>query len=197
LVFLLTPALVVMSFPCAVWCSSSALKANVRRRETARIQLTHVGAMATLQTPRTFVAENPLGSRAWSQPEVAFLCRRPFHWVRSDLCCHGLKGPTGMAMKRPTAFCTNSAELSKTLARACRGDHRHEVTPDSGSTDNCTWPLAAILADAVRPARQQEPAFDDQCFAPSLPKADGFTYWFDAASLKMHRQACFGTKATM
>jgi hypothetical protein len=196
LVFLLTPALVVMAFPCTAWCSWSrinALKSDVvaRRREGARLQLTHVAAMAQLQMPRAFVAENPLNSLAWSQPELAVLRRSPFKWVRCDQCCLGLKGPNGIAMKKPTAFYTNSDELVRTLARACRGDHPHEVCQGTATrpAENYPWPLAAVLADAVRPAREQEPTLDDRLFAPGCPNVDGYTYWLDAASLKIHRQA--------
>ena len=80
-----------------------------------------------------FVFEQPLTSKAWSEPRVQLLARlHDTLMVRNDQCMFNLKAPEGERYKKPTGWLTNNQTVAERLSKVCSKDHVHRPVFGNG-----------------------------------------------------------------
>ena len=81
----------------------------------------------------TFVFEQPLTSKAWSEPRVQLLAQlHDTLMVRNDQCMFNLKAPEGERYKKPTGWLTNNKTVAERLSKVCSKDHVHRPVFGNG-----------------------------------------------------------------
>ena len=128
------PFLIVLAFPCSIWSSIQNLrKANEKDllgvlREEERVLLRFVRAVCEIQVKnnRHFLLENPAGSMAWKEPDIAHVVSNlSVDTCISHMCRFNKKNASGKPLYKPTRFSSSSQCVIDNLKRRCESNHVH------------------------------------------------------------------------
>ena len=129
------PDLLMVAWPCKKWSQMQhlSMKTEVQKRALRAAQLqerktflsfTRKAVLRQRRRGKVTLGENPVGSTAWSQPEIidAF---EGLGEATADLCQYGLKHPeNGKPLRKRTRFMGQEDALQN-LHLLCSGNHEH------------------------------------------------------------------------
>eukprot|EP00435_Cladocopium_sp_Y103_P068193 s512_g31.t1 len=140
------PGCVLVSSPCTMFSILQNLnqkyredpqkeKEFIRKLVEAKVLLNFACEICQLvrEYGGTFVSEQPLTSRAWSESKVQSLAQLDDTiMVRNDQCMFNLKAPEGERYKKPTGWMTNNQTVADRISRTCSRDHPHRPVFGNG-----------------------------------------------------------------
>ena len=132
--------------------------AKSRRNSLALQRIGTAAIMLQIKQHRYFIAEQPVGSEGYEIREWQQICNEnTIYFAKIDQCMAGKIGrTTGLPIKKPTEFRSNSDKLIAGLRRfQCDGSHQHAQLGGGGRMspgpvekpgDHAEWPPGVVQA---------------------------------------------------